>query len=234
MNSLFIDIGNTKIAYLFTKRVGFAKTEYFLDLEYCRSFFSNFPSLDRVVCASVVPKVDEAIAYVLFQIGIEFHNVKIIELPIKIDIQNPNELGIDRAINSIAALQKFGDNVIVIDFGTAMTFDIVYNGVYCGGMIFPGLAMAMHNLHTHTAKLPDVEVINYQTGIGKNTIDAIKNSACIGYTGVIKEHLTFISNYFQTNFKIVFTGRSSKIFYPIFQDVEFEENLILEYISRNY
>lgn len=234
MRSLFLDVGNTNIIYLFDGKIGSVKTEYCLDFKHLHRFFADFVELERVICASVVPKVDDAIARVLSEVGIEFRNIKITDIPIKIDIESPEELGIDRAINAVAALKKFGKNIIVIDFGTALTFDIVHNGIYCGGMIFPGLAMAMHNLHTKTAKLPDVKVVNYQTGIGKNTVDAIKNSACIGYTGVIKEHIDFISGYYSTDFKIVFTGGSGKMFYHIFDGAIFEQNLILEYISRIY
>lgn len=234
MSLLFIDVGNTNVACYFNGQFFNVETVHCKDHGYLHDFFKGFAGLSCVVCASVVPKVDRAVAFVLSDMEIEFHNFKIDDIPIKVNIDNPQELGIDRAINAVAAMEKFGNNVIVIDFGTALTFDIVYNGVYCGGMIFPGLVMAMHNLHTKTAKLPDVKITEYQVGIGKNTVDAIKNGACVGYTGVIKEHISFISSYYNTDFKIVFTGGSGKIFSNIFGDAVFERNLILDYISRFY
>ena len=229
MKTLYLDIGNTNISYFFEKYGVFPMKSIFSE-DFYHHFLEHFPGLERIVCASVVPIADVRIAEVAKYYTVEVYNITIGDINIKINIENPSELGIDRAINAAAATQKFGKNVIIIDFGTALTFDIVCNGVYEGGMIFPGLAMAMHNLHTKTAKLPDVKVIKYSIGIGKSTISAIQNSACIGYTGVIKEHINYITHYYNTNFRVVFTGGSGYLFQHIVPNAVFEESLILEYL----
>lgn len=234
MKTLYIDIGNTNIAYFFNENSNSFSTTLILENSFRHEFLQMFPNIKKVVCASVVPTAERVFDSICNKYGLEFLNIKIEDIGIKVNIQNPQELGIDRAINAIAALQKFGKNVIVIDFGTALTFDIVVNNTYEGGMIFPGIAMAMHNLHTKTAKLPDVKVEEYQVGIGKNTVSAIKNSACIGYEGVIKNHIKFIVNYYKTHFFVVFTGGSGKIFQHVIDGSFFEENLILEYLKKNY
>lgn len=230
MNTLYCDIGNTNISCLFNG----SYTSFSTQLIFETNFLEHFPSVRKIVCASVVPKAEAKLQEICQSFGIEFCNIKIEDIDIVLNIENPQELGIDRAINAVSALKKFGKNVIIIDFGTALTFDIVHNAIYDGGMIFPGLAMAMHNLHTKTAKLPDVKITQYTTGIGKNTISAIQNSACIGYGGVIKEHINFIQSHYKAQFKVVFTGGSGKLFWHIIPESVFEENLILEYLMAGW
>ena len=230
---LYLDIGNTNVSF-FCKNYGTFSTKLIFDSDFEQYFAKNFGEVKKIICASVVPKADEVLQVFAERKKIQFFNIKIEDVDIQINIENSQELGIDRAINALCALEKFGKNVVVIDFGTALTFDIVFDGAYEGGMIFPGLAMAMHNLHTKTAKLPDVKVEKYQTGIGKNTISAIQNSACIGYGGVIKEHIKFIENYYKTQFFVVFTGGSGKIFQHVLENSIFEENLILEFLKAGW
>ena len=229
MNIIF-DIGNTNISYFCSGKYSTVNTSLFVSHENITKFFVE-NNVKTVVFASVVPVVSNVLVESAKELKIKYREITIDDVPIQINIKNKNQLGIDRAINACVALKKFVNNVIVVDFGTALTFDIVYNSTYEGGMIFPGLVMAMHNLHTKTAKLPDVKITEYITGIGKNTVEAISFGACIGYQGVLKEILLFIKNFYNTEFRVIFTGGSGKLFYKLIKNAIFEENLILDFLQ---
>ena len=227
---MFFDIGNTNISYFCGGKYCTISTSLFVLRENITKFFVE-NDVKTVVFASVVPMVSKVLVESAKELQIEYREITIDDVPIQINIKNKNELGIDRAINACVALKKFGNNVVVVDFGTALTFDIIYKSVYEGGMIFPGLVMAMHNLHTKTAKLPDVKIVEYATGIGKNTVEAISFGVCIGYEGVIRETLLFIKNFYNTEFQVIFTGGSGKLFYKLIEGGVFEENLILDFLQ---
>jgi type III pantothenate kinase len=227
---MLFDIGNTNISYFCNGKYSVISTNIFTSHENVTKFFVE-NNVKTVVFASVVPVVSNVLVESAKELKIKYREITIDDVPIQINIKNKNQLGIDRAINACVALKKFGNNVIVVDFGTALTFDIVYNGIYEGGMIFPGLTMAMYNLHTKTAKLPDVKITEYITGIGKNTVEAISFGACIGYQGVLKEILLFIKNFYNTEFRVIFTGGSGKLFYKLIENAIFEESLILDFLQ---
>ncbi len=225
---MLLDIGNTNISLLYKQQTHTVPTNFLL---YNPQEFLQTFSTKKIIFASVVPSASSILIEEAKKENISVREILIEDIALPIAINNPKELGIDRAINAYMAFQKFGENAIIIDFGTALTFDILHNGAYQGGMIYPGLAMAMHNLHIKTAKLPDVKIREFQTGIGKNTIEAISFGACIGYSGVLKETISYISNYYKTDFKIIFTGGSGKMFHHIIDGASFEENLILEFLA---
>lgn len=135
-----------------------------------------------IVC-NVVPSVDAVINI----FGRQFLNIKPIEvgaginLGIKIVIDNPEELGADRIANAEAGFEEYGGPVIIVDFGTATTYDCVNKkGEYIGGVILPGLKISAEALCLKTAKLPNVEIKKPANIIGKNTIDAINSGLFYG------------------------------------------------------
>ncbi|NIP98749.1 MAG: type III pantothenate kinase, partial [Akkermansiaceae bacterium] len=90
--------------------------------------------------------------------------------------------------NAVAVHQKCGSPAIVIDFGTAVTFDVVgEGGSYLGGVIAPGLASMTHYLHRRTALLPEIDLAEPRSAIGKSTIEAMRAGAVYGYRGMIRE-----------------------------------------------
>jgi type III pantothenate kinase len=230
---MFIDIGNTNISYLHNGECFNIQTNFLNSTEKCVEFLEK-NNVKSLAIASVVPKVTEFFKNASSIANVSLYEITTNDINIKINLKNVKELGIDRAINAYMGLKKFGKNVIIVDFGTALTFDVVYNGEYNGGMIFPGLTMATHSLHTYTAKLPDVTITEYQCGVGKNTMEAISFGVCIGYTGVLKENIEYIENNYHEKFKIIFTGGSGKLFYKTIQNAVFEENLILEFLQEYY
>lgn len=135
-----------------------------------------------VVC-NVVPQIGGVIS----DFGLKYLNVRPVEvgsginLGIKIAIDNPEELGADRIANAEAGLEEYGCPIIVVDFGTATTYDCVNeNGEYVGGVILPGLKISAEVLHLKTAKLPNVKLKKPDNIIGRNTIDGINSGLFYG------------------------------------------------------
>lgn len=134
------------------------------------------------VC-NVVPSVSPAVNI----FSAQFLNIRPLEvsvnmnLGIKIATHNPEELGADRIANAEAGLEEYGCPIIVVDFGTATTYDCVNeNGEYVGGVILPGLKISAEVLHLKTAKLPNVELKKPDSIIGRNTIDGINSGLFYG------------------------------------------------------
>lgn len=108
-----------------------------------------------------------------------------------IDYPNPKTIGADRLANAVAAKHHFGAPVVVVDFGTAVTFDVVdAKGNYAGGIIAPGLAAMTDYLHEKTALLPKIKIREERRVIGKNTEQAMLIGAVHGYRGLIRELLS--------------------------------------------
>jgi len=105
-----------------------------------------------------------------------------------VDYPKPASIGADRLANSVAARQRFGAPVVVVDFGTAVTFDVVNaKGNYVGGIIAPGLAAMTNYLHEKTALLPKIKIREVKTAIGKSTEEAMLVGAVHGYRGLVRE-----------------------------------------------
>jgi type III pantothenate kinase len=105
-------------------------------------------------------------------------------MPIRLD--NPLEVGADRVVNSVAARERFGAPVIVVDFGTATTFDVVNAaGEYVGGIIAPGISISAEALFAHASRLTRVDVRKPDELVGKNTAAAIKSGIYYGYVGLV-------------------------------------------------
>ena len=105
-----------------------------------------------------------------------------------IDYPKPDSIGPDRLANAVAARKRFGAPVVVVDFGTAVTFDVVNSkGDYDGGVIAPGLAAMTDYLHEKTALLPRIKIREIKTVIGKSTEQAMLIGAVHGYRGLVRE-----------------------------------------------
>lgn len=121
-------------------------------------------------------------------------NVNMVELTwrtlrgIDIDYPQPKTIGPDRLANALAARQRFGAPVVVVDFGTAVTFDVVdAKGNYAGGIIAPGLAAMTEYLHEKTALLPRIQIREVTAVVGKSTREAMQIGAVHGYRGLVRE-----------------------------------------------
>jgi len=111
----------------------------------------------------------------------------LVKLNIRADIDRPEEVGADRLVNALAAREKFGAPVVVIDFGTATTFDLVDpSGAYAGGLIAPGINLSLEALYLAAAKLPRVAIKKTQKVIATNTVSAMQSGLFWGYIAMIE------------------------------------------------
>ena len=131
----------------------------------------------------------------------------------RIDMDNPAEVGVDRLLDGLAAHQKYGGPLLVIDFGTATTFNVVdAQGNYCGGAIAPGINLSVEALHSAAARLPRVGVGRPQAVIGRNTNVAMRSGIFWGYIGLVEGLATRIRNEFKSPMKVIGTGGLAPLF----------------------
>ena len=167
-------------------------------------------------------------------------NYKILELKdfnlnqlIKINIRNVNQLGSDRIVNSIAG-KKF-KNCLIIDFGTATTFDIVKNEIYEGGVIAPGIKLSIKNLSNSTALLPKFDLKYKQKRYGKNTKDALNAGFIWGYDGLINNIINKITVNWKMSYKIILTGGYANLFKKVIKRRTIvDQNITVKGVSQVY
>jgi type III pantothenate kinase len=133
-------------------------------------------------------------------------NAQNVSMPIC--LKNPDEVGADRLVNAIAAYQKYGGNLIIIDFGTATTFDCISSkGEYLGGAISPGIMIASEALFMNASKLPRVDICNApERIIGKDTAESIQSGIIFGYAGLVDGLVKRISKEMDNTPAIIATG----------------------------
>ena len=140
---------------------------------------------------------------------LEIKNLKLNKI-IEINIKNKKNLGSDRIANAIGA--KKLKNCLIIDFGTATTFDVIKNGVYEGGVIAPGVNLSIKNLSQATALLPLINLKRHQKSYGKNTIEALNAGFVWGYEGLINNIIDKIISKGKIKYKILLTGGYANFF----------------------
>ena len=145
-------------------------------------------AVQGIVISSVVPPLDSTLREVCeqyFQIKPLFIEPGVkTGMPVHYD--NPAEVGADRIVNSVAAYEKFGGPCVVVDFGTATTFDVVSpKGEYLGGVITPGIGISADALFEHTARLPRVDIRKPPRVIATNTVNSLQSGLYYGYIGLI-------------------------------------------------
>lgn len=146
--------------------------------------------IQAVIFSSVVPPIMSA----LEDMSRKYFNVEPmvigpgIKTGIPILYENPREVGADRIVNAVAAIEKYGSPLIIVDFGTATTFcTISEKGEYLGGVIAPGMDISLEALVQRTSKLPKIEMLKPKKVVGKNTINAMQSGMIYGYTGLVDE-----------------------------------------------
>jgi len=198
--------------------------------------------IEGVVLASVVPSLNEVIREAVKKFtsdAVEFFEVgsEKTKLDIEILLNNKSEVGSDRLINSIAAYRKFGGNLIIIDFGTATTFDVVgKNGEYLGGVIAPGINLSLKALHDMTAQLPKITIKSQKNVIGKNTIEAMNSGVYFGYISMVEGMIARIENELGIKTIKIITGGLSELFKDALKNLiqHHEPDLTLEGLRMVY
>jgi type III pantothenate kinase len=143
---------------------------------------ASLGDVTAVACASVVPALTAAVETVAARRGIPILIAGAGRIPIPIRVDRPAEVGADRLVNALAAARLYGTPAIVVDFGTATTFDAVgQDGAYVGGAIAPGLELGLEALAARTAKLPRIDLRQPEWVIGRDTVSAMQAGAVFGY-----------------------------------------------------
>ena len=154
----------------------------------------------------------------------------------KFKIKNFNQLGSDRIANAFGIRDKSKSNYIIIDFGTATTFDIIKkNNIYDGGVIAPGIKSSIENLSSSTALLPAFKLNKYPSNYGKNTKQALAAGFFWGYQGLINNILNKIIKTNGKNCKIVLTGGYSYLFKKsLYKKAKIEKDITMNGIVKIY
>jgi type III pantothenate kinase len=144
--------------------------------------------------------------------------------------ENPFEVGADRITASVAAFEKFGGPVIILDFGTATTFDAVSaQGEYLGGAIAPGIRISAEALYLKTAKLPRIEIRKPKRAIGRTTVASMQSGLYFGYIGLVTRTIAEIRKELGKNARVVATGGfGDQIASELTEIDAYEPDLVLE------
>jgi type III pantothenate kinase len=187
--------------------------------------------IEGMVCASVVPQVEAATALLgdkWFGVPCKFlRDGASVNLEVVYD--PPTAVGADRIANALGALQLVAPPLIIVDFGTATTFDTVDSkGRYVGGAILPGVAVASEALATHTAKLPQITLEAPPQAVGKNTVESLQSGIMLGYGGAIDALAKRIKKEVGEGATVIATGGLAESFVGLCEQIDrYEPNLTL-------
>ena len=227
MNVLIGDIGNTitKICVVEINTLKILRTIYF---NTNKIFSKNFlkkalkkifkkKTIYRVALfSSVVPKYQKILENFLkkeYAIKLREIKEKNIKKIVKINIKNKNQVGSDRIANAVGVYKRYKSNCIVLDFGTATTFDVVTrNGIYNGGIIAPGVNLSLKSLVSAADQIPFFSITKQKKIIGKNTLEALRSGFYWGYSGLINNIILKIEKETKKKYKIIFTGGYADLF----------------------
>ena len=158
-----------------------------------------------------------------------------VDLGLKVKLDNPKEVGADRLVNAVAAQKKYGGPMVIIDFGTATTFDVIdVHGNYCGGIISPGVNLSVEALHMAAAKLPRVAVEKPDQVIGTGTVTAIQSGIFWGYVGLVEGVVRRIKQEFSERnsseeMKVLATGGLAPLFNDEVEAIEIVDQELTTY-----
>ena len=227
MNVLIGDIGNTitKICLVEIKNLKLKKIIYFNSsniklTNYLKKDLKRIiknKSINKIALfSSVVPKYQLILKKFLKKVyKIKLREIKenTINKIIKININNKNQVGSDRIANAVGVYKKYKTNCIVLDFGTATTFDVVTkSGVYNGGVIAPGVNLSIKSLSSSADQIPIFSIKKQKKIVGKNTIEALYSGFYWGYSGLINNIILKIEKETKKKYKIIFTGGYANLF----------------------
>ncbi len=209
---LAIDIGNTNISLAVISKDGSIKKRYHTPthkLSLMPILKKLQKRIDRIFIVSVVPKTLREVKSSLKK---KFKNTRIfvvgkdVKVPLK-SLYNKREIGEDRLATAFAAKSLYGLPILIIDFGTAVTFDVVSKkGVYLGGLILPGIKMSLESLSERTAMLPKTHLKKTRFFIGKDTTSSIRSGMIYGYSAICEGLVALFRKKIGKNIKVVATG----------------------------
>ena len=226
---LAIDAGNTNIVFAvhdgerirgqWRASTSDARTadEYFVWFSNLMAFDGLDPAgIEHAVISTVVPQARmglESLCRRFLDCEAMVVGDPAVALPLEVRIERPSEVGADRLVNAVAAHRTYGGPLIVVDFGTATTLDIVDgDGGYAGGVIAPGINLSMRALHMAAAQLPNVAVERPARVIGKSTVGAMQSGVFWGYVGLVEGLVERVRTEFGAPMKVIATGGLAPVF----------------------
>ena len=217
------DIGNTETKiFLFNEKFKLKKkwtissislTNTYLDSK-IKLTLIEISKIKKILFSSVVPNAFQLIKKFLIKKNkkLKIYELKQIDLKKLIKLKvNRKQVGSDRIANAIGVINN-NKNYIVIDFGTATTFDVIIDKTYLGGVIAPGVKLSLENLSNKASLIPKIKLSKISNVIGTNTSEAVKSGFFWGYLGLIDNIIKLIKKQSRKQFKIVLTGGLSHLF----------------------
>lgn len=247
---LVIDVGNThitlgvfdqkklKATFRMTAKQPRTSDEYGIQL--CNLLLNrefDIREIEDVIISSVVPDIMHSLGSAI----IKYFHVKPIvpttlDMGLRIHTEHPKEIGPDRIVDAVAAYEKYGGPVIVIDFGTATTYDVVSgDGVFEGGVISPGIRTSARALWGDAAMLPEIEIKKPDSVIAKETVSSMQGGLVFGYIGQTEYIIKKIKAAGFADAKVVATGGLGNIIVPETDVIDiYDPNLTLEGLRLIY
>jgi type III pantothenate kinase len=182
-----------------------------------------FFSVKAAIISSVVPPLTGVMEAIVRDF---FHHTPYVVGPgiktgMPIQYDNPREVGADRIVNAVAGYEKHHCALVIVDFGTATTFDYVNaKGEYCGGAIAPGLAISVEALFQRASKLPRIDIVKPPQIIAKNTVNSMQAGIFFGYVGLVDEIVNRIKLESKDSPKVIATGGLANLIAPESRTIE--------------
>tara|TARA_B100001540_G_scaffold301617_1_gene308289 strand:- start:169 stop:912 length:744 start_codon:yes stop_codon:yes gene_type:complete len=216
------DIGNTetKICVYSTQKKIVKKIilkSYLINNNYLKknlsSIFKKKIVIKKVIFSSVVPKIFKLIkVFLLKNFKLKCYEIKQLKINKLIKILvNRKQIGSDRLCNAIGVNDN-RNNYIIIDFGTATTFDVIIKNKYLGGIIAPGVSLSLNTLVSKASLIPSLKLKKVKNVLGKNTISAVRSGFYWGYIGLVENIIDKISKYTKKKYNLILTGGYSHLF----------------------
>jgi len=231
---LLIDVSNSFVKLAFATKEKIGKTSRIATKKLTAAALRQVlrgHDIQAIVVSSVVPQRNRTIKAAAGSTRVVFLNSKL-DLGVGVDYPKPRSIGADRLANAVAVTQLYGVPAIVVDFGTAVTFDVVSAaGDYVGGVIAPGLEVMTNYLYQRTALLPKLSLREPPRAIGKTTRDAMMSGAVFGYRGLVREIVARVTdeNFLQKKPRVIATGGYAQLIADKLPEIEaVHPNLTLE------
>ena len=237
---IVIDVGNTNTVLgiyknnkIINKQRVETKNLKILKLNIKKYFTKNNKKINKskiCIVASVVPKLNMLIREIVLKNNYKYFNLNALNIPFRIKIKyDLNKIGADRIANTVAVINSKYKNCIIIDFGTATTFDVIKNSAYEGGIIFPGIKISLDSLVKNAALLKKTKIFKISKIVTNNTKQSIQSGFYWGYLSLINGIIQKIIKEKKIKPKIIMTGGLAKIFKDqIILKPILNENLTLE------
>src|SRR5690349_7952881 len=189
----------------------------------------GFDDLDASIVSSTVPRLrpewDEVgeryLGHELLVVGPGLRT------GMSIRYNNPREIGPDRLVNAVAGYDKVGGACVIVDFGTAVTHDVVSaDGEYLGGVIFPGVEISLEALSDRAAALPKIDLVEPRSLVGKSTVDAIRSGMIFGYAAMVDGIVGRLREQLGADTKAVATGGLAQIVVPFCDSLDVVDDLL--------